>query len=85
MEQVKQLLEVAKGTELEVLIALAVGLGLSRGEILGLKWSNVDLKAGTLTISKVLARVTGEVFEKDPKTEKKPAYPHYAGNIDSAS
>ena len=37
-------------------IVLLVTLGLRRGELLGLRWSDVDLKAGTLRVSRALKR-----------------------------
>jgi integrase len=43
--------------------------GLRRGEIAGLKWSNVDLAAGTLTIERNRVQAgAGTVVENDPKT-----------------
>ncbi|WBB97286.1 site-specific integrase [Solwaraspora sp. WMMA2080] len=36
--------------------AVALALGLRQGEALGLKWSDVDLKSGTLTVRRALLR-----------------------------
>ena len=44
----------------------AVGTGLRQGELLALRWSDVDLKAGTLTVAHTLRRGTHELAE--PKT-----------------
>jgi integrase len=38
------------------LVAVMVGMGLRRQEVLGLRWSEVDLDAGTLTVNGVIAR-----------------------------
>jgi integrase len=65
---------------LGVLWLLMLGVGLRRGEALALRWSNLDLETGTVTIAKSLQRrrtgeVTpsgrrrGELLEVDPKTE----------------
>jgi integrase len=47
-EQVKVLFEAAKGDRLEALYILAVTAGLRQGELLGLKWDDIDLEVGTL-------------------------------------
>ncbi|MEV6136486.1 tyrosine-type recombinase/integrase [Nocardia sp. NPDC051990] len=44
--------------------------GLRRGEIAGLRWSDVDFRAGTVTITNTRIQVDGEVIEKETKTEK---------------
>jgi integrase len=47
-EQTKQILEAARGNPLEALYVLAVTAGLRIGELLGLKWDDIDLNAETL-------------------------------------
>ena len=46
-----KLLKICKGTDLELPIHLASGLGLRISEILGLTWDNVDFNENTITIS----------------------------------
>src|SRR5205085_11931314 len=46
------------------------GLGLRRGEILGLHWSDIDLDAGTLRVNQAQQRVNGKLILSEPKTEK---------------
>jgi integrase len=46
------LLLAARGTSLELFLALCLGLGLRKGEVLGLKWSDIDLEAGQVTIQR---------------------------------
>ena len=46
-EQVKVLLETTCGDRLEALFVLAIHTGLRQGELLGLKWEDVDLESGT--------------------------------------
>jgi integrase len=48
---------------------LALCLGLRRGELLGLRWADVDLEAGTLEVVHALQRVGGELRFVRPKTE----------------
>jgi integrase len=70
LEDLIQIMQAARGTEFEVPIHLAAALGLRRGEILGLRWSDVNLQKGYLEIRRALARVPGEIFFKEPKTEE---------------
>ena len=45
--------------------------GLRRGEVLGLRWSDVDLEAKTITIRITRTLIAGtEVVEGEPKTER---------------
>ena len=46
-ERVKTLFEAVRDDRLESLYILAVNTGLRQGELLGLKWGDVDLEAGT--------------------------------------
>ena len=50
--EARKLLKTSEGTQLEVFIALCLGLGLRKGEALALRWSDVDLEKGSVTISK---------------------------------
>ncbi len=54
-EQVKVLLTAATGDQLEALYVVAVHTGLRQGEILGLKWADLDLEAGKLTVQRSLS------------------------------
>jgi len=65
-EQVRRLLEAAGGNPLESLYLIAVTTGLRQGELLGLKWSDVDLEGGIL---KVRRTVYNGVINP-PKTKK---------------
>ena len=50
------MLSAASGDRLEALYVLAVYTGLRRSEILGLKWTDVDLEAATLSVQRSLER-----------------------------
>lgn len=65
--QVKTLLETAIGTRWEALIAVAVGTSLREGELLGLKWEDIDFDAGILRVQRQLATRTRRFVE--PKTD----------------
>lgn len=64
-----KLLQICKGTPLELHIYLASGLGLRISEILGLTWDNIDFNENTITIDKITVRNEGLVILKTPKTE----------------
>lgn len=64
------LLKAAKLTILYVPVLLAVTTGLRRGELLGLKWADVDLEAKTLRVQRSVGRVRGSIHVTPPKTEK---------------
>jgi integrase len=56
-EQTRQLLEATSGDRLEALYSVALGLGFRQCEALGLRWSDVDLEAGTLRIRRAAQRI----------------------------
>ncbi len=63
--EVRQLQSVAKGTRWEALINLALATGMRQGELLGLKWGDVDLETGTVQVRRQLTR---DLVFADPKT-----------------
>jgi integrase len=70
-EEMRQLLEASRGTDLFLPILLAVSTGLRRGEVLGLRWRDVDLKAGVLEVRHTLQQTRDAgVFEGTPKSRK---------------
>ena len=69
-ESLRELLGVAKGTNLYAPILIAVTTGLRRGELLGLKWSDIDLTDRFLHVRRSVEQVRGDVRVKAPKTEK---------------
>jgi integrase len=56
-DQLRTLLRTATGTVWEMPLALAVHLGMRRSEVLGLRWSDIDLDAKTLRVQRGLQRV----------------------------
>ena len=67
-EQAKDLLVELSGDWLKPVYMLALHNGLREGEILGLRWSDVDLAAGTLTVTGTMDRT--ERVRVAPKTPK---------------
>lgn len=69
LDTISKIIATAKGTSLEIPIMLAVCLGLRRSEILGLKWSDVDLNAKTIHIGRaIVIGEKGKQVEKGTKT-----------------
>lgn len=62
------LIRASRDDRLHAVYVLALTLGLRRGELLGLHWSDVDLAGGTLEVVWNLQRVEGEVRLVPPKT-----------------
>lgn len=54
--ETRQLLEAVQGDELEALYVLAVTSGLRQGELLALRWRDVDLEAGWLDVNATMSR-----------------------------
>ena len=48
--------------------SLALYTGMRRGEILGLKWKDIDLKKRTITVSHAMAYLSSHAYEKTTKT-----------------
>jgi integrase len=68
-EQVRMLFKAAKGDRLEALYVLAVTTGLRQGDLLGLKWDDVDMEAGTLSVRRTLTTAKGGPVLSPPKTK----------------
>jgi len=69
LEQARALLDAVAGHRLEALYIVALSLGLRRGELLALRWADVDLEKATLTVSGTLQRVGGKLQRGAPKTD----------------
>jgi integrase len=68
--EVERLLEAARGTRMAVPVLLAVTTGLRRGELLGLRWQDVDLDGGKLAVRQSLEQTKAGLAFKQPKTQK---------------
>ncbi len=74
-EEVKGFLEACKGERLEALFVLAVTCGCRQAELVGLRWADVDLVAGRLTVRRQVQRsrdgsgmITGPTKNKKSRT-----------------
>jgi integrase len=69
--EVRALLEAAAADPLGALWTLAVLCGLRQGELLAVRWPEVDLEAGTLRVTASMVRVAGEpVLRAEPKSHR---------------
>ena len=70
-EQAQAFLDAARGDRFEALYIVALHCGLRQGELLGLRWKDVDIDAGTLQVRRTLSqsRERGHIFEP-PKNGK---------------
>lgn len=67
--QAQQLLSVAQGDRLEALYVLALTTGMREGELLGLKWGDVNWGEETIYIQRTVKRVAGYgMVVSEPKT-----------------
>lgn len=81
-EQAQKLLEVARGHRLETLLTVALATGMRRGELLGLRWSDIDFTNGSLHIRRTMNYLSGYGYvESEPKTStgrRKVVLPQFA-------
>jgi integrase len=70
-EEVKRFLKVATGSIFHHVFYLALFTGMRRGEILGLRWRDVDLDKAKVSIVQNLQRLPGRGFIiQEPKSSK---------------
>jgi integrase len=69
VQQAKAVMAAAADHRLSALYVLAIYLGLRRGELLGLRWQDVDLDEAKLEVVYNLQRVSGALRLVPPKTE----------------
>jgi integrase len=67
-DQVKVVLDAAKGRPCYPLLVLALATGCRQGELLALTWPDIDLAKATLTVRRSLAQTDGGFEIKEPKT-----------------
>jgi integrase len=75
VDEVRQFLESARtdGDPLYAAYVLILVLGLRRGEVLGLRWKDIDLAASELVVPFQLQRVRRQLLHRETKTESSEA------------
>lgn len=69
-DEARQFLAAAAGDPLAGIFILAMALGLRQSEVLGLRWSAVDLVAGTLRVEVQLQKVGADKVLRELKTQR---------------
>lgn len=69
-DEANRLIEAAHEDRLEALYVLAVHTGLRQGELLALKWDDLDLEEGMLRVRRTLTYAGGTHYLAEPKTKK---------------
>ena len=69
VEQLTSFLREAKESGVFELYYIELATGLRRGELLGLKWEDVDLAHGSIYVQRQICRIDGEVVEVPLKTK----------------
>ena len=68
-EQLQAFLNEARATGVYEMYYIELATGLRRGELLGLKWQDVDWKNGIIKVRRQVARVDGQIVEAPLKTK----------------
>lgn len=69
-EQCELFLSIIRGTRFYAAHLLAVRRGLRRGEVLGLRWTDIDFNRQLVTVNRSLVALNGKPVFHPPKTEK---------------
>jgi integrase len=69
-DETRRLLDAAAEGRLEALYVLAVHTGMRQGEMLALRWQDVDIENAVLSVRRTLTRRGGKVAFGEPKTKK---------------
>jgi integrase len=69
LEQIRKLLAAAvvRGYPIEGLLTLALATGMRRGELLGLKWQDIDFATSTLHVRRIMTRVPSKLKTEESK------------------
>jgi integrase len=69
-QRVTELLRAAESSRYHTALLLIATSGLRRGEVLALRWSDVDLDAGVLRVRETVQRIDGKLSTGEVKTDR---------------
>ena len=69
-EQIQQFLIAASGSSFEAVYYLALATGMREGELLGLKWSDIDWNKGVLFVQRQLQQISGQGYVFIPSEDQ---------------
>jgi integrase len=69
-EQVRRLLDTVKGDPFEAAFTAGLALGMRRGEILGLRWEEIDFEGRTISVKQALQRSGGKHVDGEGRRSK---------------
>jgi integrase len=68
LDQAQTFLQAIAEQRLRALYILAIDSGLRQGEMIGLRWEDIDLDAGVIQIRRKIVEVRGKLHVGEPKT-----------------
>ncbi len=68
-EQLQAFLEEAKRSDVYEMYYIELSTGLRRGELLGLKWEDIDMQQGIIRVRRQISRIDGKIVEAPLKTK----------------
>ncbi|WP_326576520.1 site-specific integrase [Actinacidiphila glaucinigra] len=71
LDETLDFLAAARTDPLYAAFVIAIALGFRRGEIIGLRWQDIDLEQRVIRVRKQRQRVHGEVYDDDPKGRRR--------------
>lgn len=82
--QVSEFLKVVEQHRWYPIYVLAIATGMRQGEILGLRWDDIDFANGTISVRNTVYSIRGKIYLGEPKSEKSRrtiSVPEFALNI----
>lgn len=69
-KELATLLKHLKGRPIYMPVLVAASTGMRRGEVLALRWKDIDLERATLQVAQVVEQTKGGISLKEPKTDR---------------
>ena len=69
-DEARRFLKVVRGDRLEALYVVALHTGMRQGELLALRWEDVDIEEKTLTVRRTITKDGGKLLTGPTKTAK---------------